>query len=81
MLTELVIFVTLTTGLLPAVCTKLDKKPDVNKMYVGPESLEGYATYIHKSTDQSKKFTYDNICKDQKVIQKISSHRALMSTN
>ena len=36
-------------------------KTNVNKISVGPESLDGYATYVHTETDQSKKFTFDHI--------------------
>ena len=43
------------------VCAKLEEKLNVNTISVGPESLDGYATYVHTETDQSKKLTYGNI--------------------
>ena len=50
------------------VCTKLEEKLNMKKTSVGSESLDGYATYVHTETDQSKIFTYDNTCKDSKII-------------
>ena len=72
-------FVMLTVGT-RLVCTKLEEELDVNKISVGPESLDRYATYLHTDTDQSKIFIYDNICKNSKIIKKMI-HCALMSMN
>ena len=45
MSTELVIFGMLTVGYRTG-CTKLEKKPNVNKIYVGPKTIKGYVRLL-----------------------------------